>query len=167
MTALQKASNGICGIRRGHERGRQLDTSGPERRSGGLRRAGAAVPEAGVRPCGADVSHARAGRGGGAGGIPRRVAGPALFPGRFRLCHMALPADLQRLRGSSAEGKPPSGTIPGRGDRQRRGSGSRSHAGEGCGAAGAAPADRGGTANAVPGAPGGADPAGDPAAKLR
>ena len=27
--------------------------------------------------------------------------------------------------------------------------------------------DRGGTANAVPGAPGGADPAGDPAAKLR
>lgn len=50
----------------------------------------------------------------GAGGIPRRVAGPALFPGRFRLCHMALPADLQRLRGSSAEGKPPSGTVPGR-----------------------------------------------------
>ena len=41
------------------------------------------------------------------------------------------------------------------------------HAGEGGGAAGAAPADRGGTANAVPGAPGGADPAGDPAAKLR
>lgn len=36
------------------------------------------------------------------------------FPGRFRLCHMALPADLQRLRGSSAEGKPPSGTVPGR-----------------------------------------------------
>ena len=32
----------------------------------------------------------------------------------FRLCHMALPADLQRLRGSSAEGKPPSGTVPGR-----------------------------------------------------
>ena len=45
---------------------------------------------------------------------PTRVAGPALFPGGFRLCHMALPADLQRLRGSSAEGKPPSGTIPGR-----------------------------------------------------
>ena len=41
-------------------------------------------------------------------------AGPALFPGGFRLCHMALPADLQRLRGSSAEGKPPSGTVPGR-----------------------------------------------------
>ena len=32
---------------------------------------------------------------------------------------------------------------------------------------GIAPADRGGTANAVPGAPGGADPAGDPAAQLR
>ena len=59
MTALRKASNGICRIRRGHERsGTQLDTSGPERRSGGLRRAGAAVPEAGVRPCGADVPHA-------------------------------------------------------------------------------------------------------------
>ena len=43
-----------------------------------------------------------------------RVAGPALFSGGFRLCHMALPADLQRLRGSSAEGKPPSGTVPGR-----------------------------------------------------
>ena len=47
LTALRKASNGICGIRRGHERsGTQLDTSGPERRSGGLRRTGAAVPEA-------------------------------------------------------------------------------------------------------------------------
>ena len=34
-------------------------------------------------------------------------------------------------------------------------------------AEGIAPADRGGTANAVPGAPGGADPAGDPAAQLR
>ena len=65
LTALRKASNGICGIRRGHERGIQLDTSGPERRSGGLRRAGAAVPEAGVRPCGADVPHAGAGGGGG------------------------------------------------------------------------------------------------------
>ena len=43
-----------------------------------------------------------------------RVAGAALFSGGFRLCHMALPADLQRLRGSSAEGKPPSGTVPGR-----------------------------------------------------
>lgn len=32
----------------------------------------------------------------------------------FCLCHMALPADLQRLCGSSAEGKPPSGTVPGR-----------------------------------------------------
>ena len=52
-------------------------------------------------------------------------------------------------------------------NRQRRGAGPRPHAGEGGGAAGAAPADRGGTANAVPGAPGGADPAGDPAAKLR
>ena len=52
-------------------------------------------------------------------------------------------------------------------DRQRRGAGPHPHAGEGCGAEGIARADRGGTANAVPGAPGGADPAGDPAAKLR